>query len=164
MKAGRAHRRVAALVAAWVVLSAVSAAPAQAPAPGPDAAGIQGSPAKPLAPPLENSAILYPRQSSPPAPAGETGRDGGPGSLVVVIALAFGVAGAWLLWRKLRGAGPAGRGEHRLVIAETRPLGNRQFLVVATYGEQKLLLGVCPGRVSLLTQLEENGGRQPPQA
>jgi flagellar protein FliO/FliZ len=32
-------------------------------------------------------------------------------------------------------------------------LGNRQFLVVAEYEGRKMLLGVCPGRIELLSEL-----------
>ena len=39
-------------------------------------------------------------------------------------------------------------------MAETRPLGNRQYLVVAAYDEKRYLLGVCPGRIELLAPLE----------
>jgi flagellar protein FliO/FliZ len=42
---------------------------------------------------------------------------------------------------------------HKLQIEETRSLGNRQYLVVAVYEGQKLLLGVTPGQIQLLTPL-----------
>ncbi|MDR1665687.1 MAG: flagellar biosynthetic protein FliO [Puniceicoccales bacterium] len=38
----------------------------------------------------------------------------------------------------------------RLRILETRPLGHRQYLVVAVYGEQKMLLGLGPSGVTYL--------------
>lgn len=43
--------------------------------------------------------------------------------------------------------------ERKLHIDEMRPLGNRQFLVVAAYEGKKVLLGVCPGRIDYLCQL-----------
>jgi flagellar biogenesis protein FliO len=43
-----------------------------------------------------------------------------------------------------------------LKICETKPLGNRQFLVVVAYGEQKMLLGVAPGMINHLCYLEES--------
>ena len=45
------------------------------------------------------------------------------------------------------------KGDRKLVISETRMLGNRQFLVVAEYEEKKLLIGVCPGRIDYLCAL-----------
>jgi flagellar protein FliO/FliZ len=42
---------------------------------------------------------------------------------------------------------------------ESRPLGSRQYLVVADYDGRKFLLGVCPGSIEMLTPLD---GGQPP--
>ena len=50
---------------------------------------------------------------------------------------------------------------NELRIRETKALGNRQFLVVVEYGEQRMLLGVAPGKINHLCYLEtpaENGG------
>jgi len=41
-----------------------------------------------------------------------------------------------------------------LRIRETKSLGNRQFLVVVEYGEQRMLLGVAPGMINHLCYLE----------
>ena len=51
------------------------------------------------------------------------------------------------------------RADRRLAIAETRSLGNRQYLVVAAYDGRKFLLGVCPGRIEMLAPLD--GGSPP---
>jgi flagellar protein FliO/FliZ len=45
------------------------------------------------------------------------------------------------------------KGERKLQIAETRMLGNRQFLIVAEYEDRKMLIGVCPGRIDYLCTL-----------
>jgi flagellar protein FliO/FliZ len=64
-------------------------------------------------------------------------------------------AGLWLWWRNRQGATAlTGRSERRLVVAETRSLGNRQYLVVAAYDDQRYLLSVCPGRIELLAPLD----------
>ena len=73
--------------------------------------------------------------------------------------LLFGLAaagtGGWLLWRQRRSPrGLAGRDARKLAIAETRSLGNRQYLVVADYDGRKFLLGVCPGRIELVAPLD----------
>lgn len=43
-----------------------------------------------------------------------------------------------------------------LDILETRPLGGRQFLLVARVGQEKFLLGVCPGRIDYLCPLSSD--------
>ena len=45
------------------------------------------------------------------------------------------------------------KGVRKLTVSETRMLGNRQFLVVAEYEGRRMLLGVCPGRIELLSEL-----------
>jgi flagellar protein FliO/FliZ len=96
----------------------------------------------------------------PPTPAAPAA---GFGSAAVVVLC--GIAGAWLWWRLRRNsAGAAVRGDRKLAIAETRPLGNRQYLVVADYEGRKFLLGVCPGRIDLLAPLGPGeGGASPPR-
>jgi len=49
----------------------------------------------------------------------------------------------------------------RLAIEETRSFGNKQFLAVAAYGDRKLLLSVCPGRIDLLCRLDEPSATAP---
>lgn len=44
--------------------------------------------------------------------------------------------------------------EGKVFVSDSRPLGNRQFLVVAEYGDQKHLLGVSPGKIEHLAKLE----------
>jgi len=46
----------------------------------------------------------------------------------------------------------------KLKIEETRMLGNRQFLVVASYEHTRVLLGVSPGRIDYLCRLEPGLG------
>jgi flagellar biogenesis protein FliO len=47
------------------------------------------------------------------------------------------------------------KSEGKIILSDCRPLGNRQFIVVAQYGMQKHLLGVSPGKIEHLTKLEE---------
>ena len=92
---------------------------------------------------------------------GHVAGSGAPGSantgtniLTLVGVLALAGAGAWLLWKK-RTSPITGRVARQLVVDETRSLGNRQFLVVASYRDKKFLLGVCPGRIDLIAPLHE---------
>ncbi|MBL9210961.1 MAG: flagellar biosynthetic protein FliO [Opitutaceae bacterium] len=84
---------------------------------------------------------------------------GGFGSVSLVLGLLLAGAGGWLLWRQRRGT-VTGRELRSLAIDETRSLGNRQFLVVASYEGRKFLLGVCPGRIDMLTPLDGSAPRE----
>lgn len=74
---------------------------------------------------------------------------------MLAVSFLFALAGVWLWVKRRNPTGWApGRSAAKLAIAETRSLGNRQFLVVASYEDKKFLLGVCPGQITLLTALE----------
>lgn len=45
------------------------------------------------------------------------------------------------------------KSDQGLLVSETKPLGNKQFLVVVEYGPQKILLGVGPGMINHLCYL-----------
>lgn len=74
-------------------------------------------------------------------------------SMSLVVGLALAAVGGWLVWRNRRGT-PIGKDPRALAVEETRSLGNRQFLVVASYEGRKFLLGVCPGRIEMLAPLD----------
>lgn len=109
---------------------------------------------------LDNSTVLYPHAATAAGPQGAAG-SGGTMAMIAVVLL--GIAGGWMLWLKVRRASPTGRGVQQLQIEETRSLGNRQFLVVAAYQNQKFLLGVCPGKIDLLAPLEGASGAERPR-
>jgi len=100
--------------------------------------------------------VIYPRNAAPaeiPAPV----RSAGSNATLLLLALVAAGAGGWLLWRQRRSPhGLNGREVRKLAIAESRSLGNRQYLVVADYDGRKFLLGVCPGRIDLLSPLDGN--------
>lgn len=107
----------------------------------------------------EKESVIYPRGTAPadaPAPT-ETGRSN---TLLLLGTAAVAAAGGWWLWQKRRLGAQAG-GAARLAIVESRPLGSRQYLVVADYDGRKFLLGVCPGSIEMLTPLD--GGQLPPK-
>lgn len=107
----------------------------------------------------DDNKILFPggNPASDPvaAPAG-----GGLGNVTLVVGLALAAVGGWFVWRG-RLATPAGRDARLLAISETRSLGNRQFLVIASYQDKKFLLGVCPGRIDLLAPLHDSSAPLP---
>jgi flagellar protein FliO/FliZ len=98
--------------------------------------------------------IIYPKNAADPArPVTASDHDSNR-SLIIVVALFLAAGGAWLMIQR-RNAGPAAGRGRKLQIDETRPLGNRQYLLVADYDGKKFLLGVTPGRIQMLTPLEE---------
>ena len=106
--------------------------------------------------------VLYPKGSGTTPAAVPTPRDDSSSGArtLLVLALLLAAGGAWLLLRRRAGPGfLAGRSAHKLQIEETRSLGNRQYLVVAVYEGQKLLLGVTPGQIQLLTPLSAGEGK-----
>ena len=111
--------------------------------------------AEPTPASLGNDAMIYPRNS--PEARQQRASDGSfPvwGMLGVVAVLAG--AGFYLIKRGHLGSrGNAVDVRQRLAIEETRALGNKQFLAVAAYGERKVLLSVCPGRIDFLCRLDD---------
>ena len=111
-----------------------------------------------LAAPSGDDQVIVPRNSGEPSasPAGLAPSSSTPGlgAWTAVAVIACVGVGGWLLWRG-RGLGSGGRAVRHLAIDETRSLGSRQYLVVASYRDKKFLLGVCPGRIDLLSPLPE---------
>jgi len=62
--------------------------------------------------------------------------------------------GAWFLFKRGFLKKPFSKGEGKLKVAESRMLGNRQFLMVVEYEDNKILLGVGPGKIDYLTSLD----------
>ena len=101
------------------------------------------------APALDDAKIFVPGASTQ---ANATATGPGLGSVTLFVGLALAGVGTWLVWRARNGA-TVSRDARQLSIQETRSLGNRQYLVVAAYEDKKFLLGVCPGRIQMLTPL-----------
>jgi flagellar protein FliO/FliZ len=108
--------------------------------------------------------IIYPRsspESASPTPATKPAANGN--SLVLMVAVIAAGGGAYYLWKQRRHGGfKLNKVSQKLVLDETKSLGNRQFIVVASYENQKFLLGVCPGRIELLTRLDEKNSAATP--
>ncbi len=104
----------------------------------------------------DESKVIFPKATASSAPADEPGRS--PGLSTVVGALILAAGGVWFLLRSRAAKANAGTSPASLKVEETKPLGNRQFLVVASYEGQKFLLGVVPGRVDFLSALKAEEG------
>lgn len=112
-----------------------------------------------LAQPADDT-VVYPRNAAPgPAVAGRAAPAGGSAWLLVGAA-GVGVAG-WWFWRQRQQAAQGNPAARKLAIAESRPLGNRQYLVVAEYDGRKYLLGVCPGHIEMLAPLDGSAPAAP---
>ena len=104
--------------------------------------------------PVSGQTIIYPKNTADAAKTGQTAEHDTGRSLILLLALLLAAGGVWVLVQR-RKAGPSGgRGTRKLQIDETRPLGNRQYLVVADYDGKKFMLGVTPGRIEMLTPLD----------
>ncbi len=100
----------------------------------------------------DDSKVIFPSGAThASAPAASSGSMAN--LLTLVVALVLAGAGGWLFWRNRRTQHAAGSG-HSLAVQETKSLGNRQYLVVASYEGRKFLLGVCPGRIDMLAPLD----------
>lgn len=94
--------------------------------------------------------------STPSSPI--TGSGGGLQlAIYLCLLLALLGGGSYFLKNGFNFLPPKSKGVRKLSVAETRMLGNRQFLVVAEYEGRKMLLGVCPGRIELLSDLGGKG-------
>ena len=99
----------------------------------------------------DDNTIIVPGASRVDGPGKTVGASLGSTTLILGVALA--AVGGWMVWRNRRGT-PIGREMRALAIEESRSLGNRQFLLVASYEGKKFLIGVCPGRIDMLSPLD----------
>lgn len=106
--------------------------------------------------------VIYPRSAAPVGAPAENSGGSARNMITGLLGLACAAGAGWFYWRNraMGGTGP-NRTVRKLTIAETRPLGNRQHLLVADYDGKKYLLGVCPGRIDLLTALNEDDSKGP---
>ena len=104
----------------------------------------------------DDNKIIFPGGTTHATAPATSSTAAGANTFALLIAVLIAGVGAWYYWRN-RKAPMGGRGTQNLAIEETRSLGNRQYLVVASYGGEKFLLGVCPGRIDMLTPV----GRRP---
>lgn len=117
----------------------------------PSSPAAPASPATPAG--LDANRVLYPADSRPAAAGAQESPSSGVGpawAFVLVVGLG---AGAFWFWRR-RNPVAAARRRGGIVIEDTRPLGNRQFLVVAGVDGRRFLLGVAPGGIRLLSSLD----------
>lgn len=96
--------------------------------------------------------VIYPRsdEGSPDAPQKNTSNSS-PATWVFVAMVGLGAGGYWYL--RQRGKSPLSR-RGSIQIEDTRALGNRQFLVVASCDGRRFLLGVAAGGIQMLSPLD----------
>jgi flagellar protein FliO/FliZ len=112
------------------------------------------SPAPTALPAKTTDTIIYPK-GTPNAGglSSLTKPDDNSRSYILVVALVLAAVGGWVMLQRRQGAPLLTRGPRKLIVEETRPLGNRQYLVVASYEDRKFLLGVTAGQIQMLSQL-----------
>jgi flagellar protein FliO/FliZ len=104
--------------------------------------------------PVNDDEVIVPKSSAASNANAPTPAATGSGPLTIVGVLVLAGAGGYMLWRaRVGGLNQLSRTPRKLSVEETRSLGNRQFLVVASYQDKKFLIGVCPGRIDLLSAL-----------
>jgi flagellar protein FliO/FliZ len=108
----------------------------------------------------DDSTVIFPGSAT--RAEAKCAQSSGMGSLTLVAAFLLAGAGAWFVLRGRRVPGVS-RAPRNLLIDETRSLGSRQYLVVASYEGKKFLLGVCPGKIDLLTPLSGSPAEDFPQ-
>lgn len=112
----------------------------------------------------DDDKVIFPAGDSSGAAATSQVTAGGSFSnITLVVGVVLAAVGGWFVWRG-RLATPLGRETRQLAISETRSLGNRQYLVVASYENKKFLLGVCPGRIDLIAPLHDAPATEKPRS
>ncbi|MBK1878441.1 flagellar biosynthetic protein FliO [Pelagicoccus mobilis] len=121
---------------------------------------------------IDADEVIDPSRSSEGASEGSSamqgilsGNSASSGALITLIGYAV-VIGAvavvvWYLFKSGFMRKSLGKEGGKLKIAETRMLGNRQFISVVEYGDQKILIGVGPGKIDYLTTLQNSSGEFP---
>ena len=140
--------------AAQAPVSETPAAPVVETSPTPSPAVVAAN-VSPTPSPAGAPRLLYPDTGSQ-APAAPGGRRDEPGlsGLATSSFVLLGVCGAgWFLLRRGSRFALGGRSPRKLVVSESRSLGNRQFLVVVEYECERMLLGVTPGKIDYLCPL-----------
>ena len=116
---------------------------------------------------VEASQVVYPNSSSSENGEGAEGEvysgilseGGSPIGMVVsilgyLLILGAMAVAAWYLFKRGVFRKPFSNKEGKLNIAESRMLGNRQYIMVVEYEDNKILLGVGPGKIDYLTSLQ----------
>ncbi len=139
-----------------LVQPALAADPETAPATAEEAASDQtfGEPASSPAAERGGDTVLYPIDGDSRVLGGAAA----PADQISTGWLLAGVvlvgAGVWV-WLQRNRLGKLSGGKKLIDIEESRSLGNRQFLVVASCDGRRFLLGVSPGQINTLADLDD---------
>ena len=116
------------------------------------------TPESPASTPAEASPVQQPAiDASKPLPSRPPTPDfDSMGRMLGYLTLLAALAGGALYFIKfgLPLARKGAAADRKLQILETRPLGNRQYLLVVGYEDSRMLLGVTPGKIDYLCPLD----------
>lgn len=117
----------------------------------PDSTATTGQPTPAVAP--DSSPTPQSSPARPPAPDFDS-----LGRMLGYLTLFAALAGAGIYFVKfgLPLARKNAAMDRKLQILETRPLGNRQYLLVVGYEDSRMLLGVTPGKIDYLCPLDSS--------
>lgn len=107
--------------------------------------------AEPVSAPRGGDTLLYPAGGPTADGVAHQTSSGTSATWVFVILVGLAAAVMWY-WRR-RSPNPLGR-RGNIQIEDTRALGNRQFLVVASCDGRRFLLGVAAGGIQMLSPLD----------
>ena len=74
------------------------------------------------------------------------------GMLILVVGI---LVLCWFSTRKLAGLGRLGQGGTHIRLLDQASLGQDKAVAIVSVGEKYLLLGIAPGGISVLTELDE---------
>lgn len=112
---------------------------------------IAAEPAAPLPPERSSETMLYPAGSTAASEPSHFSPGGTSATWVFTVLVMGAAAGVWY-WRRRNGSPLRKHG--LIAIEDTRPLGNRQYLVIASCDGRRFLLGVASGNIQLLSPLD----------
>ena len=107
--------------------------------------------AEPVSTARVGETLLYPA-GGPTADGAAPATPAATSATWVFVVLVGMTAGAVWFWRRRQPSKPGRRGN--IQIEDTRALGNRQFLVVASCDGRRFLLGVAAGGIQMLSPLD----------
>jgi len=99
--------------------------------------------------PRSADTVIFPQPTEP-----NTARPAGSPSTAYIVFVALCLGGGVWLWFRAKGKGRSLKNHgSEISIDETRPLGNRQYLVLTSCRGRSFLIGVSQGRIDVVSEV-----------